>query len=227
MMRAFANGDDLHTMMAAKIVSKLLEEVTEGERQAGKSANFGLVYGMSPDGFRVYAENQYGVSFTEEEAYAAHQAFFDLWEGVREWHARVVATLHRTGQVVSPIGRVRRLPEVYSHNERIVSGAERAAINAPVQGFGSDLMQIAAASVVGTLPGVPRIEDVYLVGTVHDSIVAELPEDDWERQARRVLKRMTDVVPQVLKKMGCTLDVPLGADVKVGSRWGLADVGKL
>ena len=105
-------------------------------------------------------------------------------------------------------------------------GAERMGINSPVQGFASDIMQIASASIEGTLPGYEPVPDVRIVATVHDSIVAEVPEDDWKRATGRMMRRMLDVEP-VLRRMGCDLDVPLGVEAVVGTRWGLGDVGTI
>lgn len=229
MIAAFQRGDDLHTMLAGKITNKQsnLALVTPEERQAGKSANFGLLYQMSAYGFRMYAETVYDVSFTREEAEDIHRAFFEMWTGMREWHSRAISRAHATGQVVSPIGRVRRVPKIFSSDPASVSYAERAAINAPVQGFASDIMQIAAALIAGTLPGSTPVEDAHLVATVHDSIVAELPADRWEEVARECVDRMERGVLEVLRRLGCDFDVPLVAEVSVGTRWSLKDVGEI
>lgn len=224
MLDAFNRGDDLHRLLAARITGKAPEDVTPADRQAGKSANFGLLYGMGVEGFREYAETTYGVSFTSDEAAAVHEAFFDQWEGMHGWHLKQQAEARATGQVVSPIGRVRRLPDVHSGNDRLRSHAERNAINSPVQGFGSDLMQIAAASISGLLPGTEAVPDVRIIATVHDSIVVEVPEDGWQRAVARCMRRMIDV-DGVLRRMGCRLDVPLAVEATVGTRWGLGDVG--
>lgn len=230
MIAAFQRGDDLHTMLAGRITSKMnnLSAVTPEERQAGKSANFGLLYQMSAMGFRSYAETVYDVSFTRQEAEDIHRAFFEMWTGMREWHSRSISRAHKTGQVLSPIGRVRRLPGIYSGHDAKVSHAERAAINAPVQGFASDLMQIAAAIIEGNLPGYEPVPDCRLVATVHDSIVGELPEDRWEEVAKRVLEVMTvDVLDVLRTRFGVEFDVPLEAEASVGTRWGLKDVGEM
>lgn len=222
MLEAFREGQDLHTLLASQITGKRLEEVHPHERQAGKSANFGLLYGMSVDGFRNYADLVYGVSLTVDEAALVHQTFFDTWDGLRSWHERTIRQVNRTGQVISPIGRVRRLPGVWGHDPGL---AERAAINAPVQGFASDLMQIAAASIEGTLPGSVPVAGAALVGTVHDSILVEVRQEDWESIVAECQQRMTEEVVAVLRKrLYCDLDVPLVADVTVSTRWGLGDV---
>lgn len=230
MIEAFQRGDDLHTMLAGRITSKMnaLHMVTPEERQAGKSANFGLLYEMSAHGFRMYAETVYDVAFTREESEAIHRAFFEMWTGMREWHNNSKRRAHQTGQVISPIGRVRRLPGIFSNDDGRVSHAERQAINSPVQGFASDLMQIAAAIIEGNLPGYEPVPECRLVATVHDSIVGELPEDNWEEVAKQVIDRMTNGVLDVLMKhFQCEFDVPIVAEATVGTRWGLKDIGEL
>lgn len=219
MLEAFRRGDDLHTLLAARITGKTPQAVTKAERQSGKSANFGLLYGMGAVGFRMYAEAVYDVSFTADEAQGIYNAFFETWQGMGDWHAAQVAKAHRTGQVVSPIGRVRRLPDLQDANEDRVRGAERAAINAPIQGFASDLMQIASASIEGNVPGVQAVKGARIVATIHDSIVVEVPEDHWQEVVNECLNRMTRV-GDIVDKMGCHLDVPLEVSARVSRRWG-------
>lgn len=222
MLMAFREGQDLHTLLASQITGKAAQDVRPHERQAGKSANFGLLYGMGVDGFRNYADTVYGVSFTVEEAHTVHQTFFDTWEGIRDWHDRSIMTVNRTGQVVSPIGRIRRLPGIWGHNP---GDAERAAINSPVQGFASDMMQVAAATIEGMLPGYEPVEGASLIGTVHDSIILEVRQDGWEEIVAECQRRMTEEVVTVLRdRLNCTLDVPLVADATVSTRWGLGDI---
>lgn len=224
MIQAYLDGLDLHRILAGRAVGVDPWEVNSEQRQQGKAGNFGFLYGMAAEGFREYAETSYGVTLTSEEANEIREAFFSQWEGISAWHAKAVARARQTGQVVSPIGRVRRLPGIWSPNERLASMAERQAINSPVQGFASDLMQLAASSIEGNLPGFDPVPGVRLIGTVHDSIVAEVPEGDWKRATGRCMQRMLNLHP-VLERMGCHLDVPLGVEAAVGSRWGLADVG--
>jgi len=227
MLDAFRRGDDLHRLLAQQITGKANPaDVNAGERQAGKSANFGLLYGMSAYGFQMYAETVYGVSFTEAEAVKIRATFFSTWEGILDWHLRCVRLVHRDGQMISPIGRVRRLPSIWDGNAKVVSYAERSAINSPVQGFASDLMQMAAASIEGTLPGVQPVKDARIVATVHDDIVVEVPEDDWESRARACQHRMLTIGDHLVR-LDCKLDVPLAVEAKVGTRWGLSDVGVL
>ena len=175
---------------------------------------------------RAYAEEAYGVSFSVKDAQHVYRTFFDTWDGMAQWHQRAAARVIQTGQVVSPIGRVRRLPGALSGDDDRVGAAVRAAINAPVQGFASDLMQTAAASIEWMLPNTSGVPGARIVATVHDSIVVEVPEDDWERATRECIDRMV-TIGDVLTPMGCDLTVPLVAEAKVGTRWGLSDVGML
>lgn len=226
MIEAFQRGDDLHRLLAARITGNPAEEVTKQERQAGKSANFGLLYGMSAYGFRAYAEDVYGVSFSISEAVTIRRTFFEVWDGMEAWHADSRLRASQMAKVISPIGRVRRLPKMFSADDGQVAHAERAAINSPVQGFASDLMQIAAAWIEGRIPAEPGVHQARIVATVHDSIVVEVPEHNWKEVTRECMDRMVRV-PEVLTRLGCTFDVPLAVEAKVGTRWGMSDVGEI
>lgn len=225
MLEAFRDGKDLHRIFGAKIAGVREEDVTPEQRQKAKAGNFGLLYDMSAYGFKMYAEDAYDVVLTEAEAVAIHAAFFELWDGLRQWHNRVRTRVQHDGFIVSPIGRVRRLPGIWDQSSSMVSFSERAAINSPVQGFGSDLMQMAAASIQGLLPiSIHKpVRGAYPVGTVHDSIVVELEMERAQEAAAEVQTIMV-TLDQVLAKMGVVLDVPLVADVTVGTRWGWSDV---
>lgn len=226
MIEAFRAGKDLHRSLAAEVTGLPESEVDSEQRQRAKAGNFGFLFGMEALGFQTYAEVNYGVRVTEEEAQDVRAAFFDRWQGMAAWHERQVRRARATGQVVSPIGRVRRLPLIHDGNPSLANHAERQAINSPVQGFASDLMQMAAASIEGNLPGHDPVPDVRIVGTIHDSIVTEVPADDWKRATGRCMRRMLDLAP-VLERMECHFDVPLAVEAKVGTRWGLADVGTI
>ncbi len=256
MIEAFQLGADLHRLMGARIVQErnisankkqrlelhlvadaffqdMLPEtvdpvdVSPEERQQAKAANFGLLYEMGAYGFQQYAETAYGVILTLEEATIIHHAFFQMWPGIKEWHEKAKRDAHRDGFVISPLGRVRRLHNrIWDGNEKLVSFAERQAINSPVQSFASDLLQLSMASMQGLLPDVaqmPRINGVFPVATVHDSIVAELEEHRWESIAIDVAERMAGLTT-VLSRFGVDMDVPLIADYGVGTRWSLTDI---
>lgn len=225
MIEAFQRGDDLHRLLAAKIAGKAPEDVTSLERKRAKAGNFGLLYGMSPGGFQSYAATAYDVSLTLAEAQAVHSAFFEMWDGMRQWHERSKRRAYERGYVTSPIGRTQWLSDLYSKSSFKASHAERNALNSPVQGFGSDLMQMAAASIMGTLPGypLPRVEGAHVVATVHDEICIEVPEDRWQEILIECKRRMEDV-NTFLRPLDCQMDVPIVAGPSAGTRWGVHDL---
>lgn len=225
MIEAFQRGDDLHRLLAARIAGKAPEDVTSLERKRAKAGNFGLLYGMSPGGFQSYAATAYDVSLTLAEAQAVHSAFFEMWDGMRQWHERAKRRAYERGYVTSPIGRTQWLSDLYSKSSFKSSHAERNALNSPVQGFGSDLMQMAAASIMGTLPGypLPRVEGAHVVATVHDEICIEVPEDRWQEILIECKRRMEDV-NVFLRPLDCQMDVPIVAGPSAGTRWGVHDL---
>lgn len=225
MIEAFQRGDDLHRLLAAKIAGKAPEDVTSLERKRAKAGNFGLLYGMSPGGFQSYAATAYDVSLTLAEAQAVHSAFFEMWDGMRQWHERAKRRAYERGYVTSPIGRTQWLSDLYSKSSFKSSHAERNALNSPVQGFGSDLMQMAAASIMGTLPGypIPKVEGAHVVATVHDEICIEVPEDRWQEILVECKRRMEDV-NTFLRPLDCQMDVPIVAGPSAGTRWGVHDL---
>lgn len=225
MIEAFQRGDDLHRLLAAKIAGKAPQDVTSLERKRAKAGNFGLLYGMSPGGFQSYAATAYDVSLTLAEAQAVHSAFFEMWDGMRQWHERAKRRAYERGYVTSPIGRTQWLSDLYSKSSFKSSHAERNALNSPVQGFGSDLMQMAAASIMGTLPGypLPRVEGAHVVATVHDEICIEAPEDRWQETLIECKRRMEDV-NVFLRPLDCQMDVPIVAGPSAGTRWGVHDL---
>lgn len=236
MIEAFNDDQDLHTLFAADLMTKRarvldpgaaavsLLDVPAEERQKAKSGNFGLLYLQEAAGFRNYADAVYGVDMTLEEAAEVYDGFFETWTGMHEWHESVKKDAARRGYVTSPIGRIRKLPNIHSYSEYLRGEAERQAVNAPVQGFGSDLMQMAIASIMGILPGTTAVPNALPVATVHDSVLVEVPEDDWETPVRECQERMIHL-EEHLRFLEVEMDVPLKAEAEVGTRWGLSDVG--
>jgi len=218
MLQAFREGRDLHTLLAAQVAQKNIEDVTANERQMAKAVNFGLLFGLGAFGLRHYAEESYGVVMSQLEAQEFYSAYFETWKGLKTWHQEVEARLLRDSVSLSPLGRIRYFDGTGGNDLN-------AAINAPVQGMASDLMQIAIASIQGELPGFRgSITDARVVATVHDSAVIELPEDNWEEIAQKIKYEMENPNP-ILKKLGVELDVPIVVEATIGTRWSLSDVG--
>jgi DNA polymerase-1 len=208
MMEAYQQGLDLHSMNATLVTGGAVEDVTKDQRQAGKAVGFGYCFGMGAVGFMQYAEESYNVLFTLDEARRVRNAYFDTWKGLGEWHDHQMRTARKQGYVTNLFGRRRRLPDVFSDDDRVASHAERQAINAPVQATASDLMLTALGRVEASLP----TDQVRIVGTVHDSVLLEVRCDVGEEVVEQVCQLMlTSQVP---------ITVPLEVDVSVGSRWG-------
>lgn len=221
MLEAFREGKDLHTMLAAQVMGVPESAIAKDspERQKAKAVNFGLLFGLGAFGLQAYAEDSYGVTMSRDESQEFYHAYFRTWRGLKDWHALVEARLLRDGFSISPLGRIRH----FAGGKHDLN----AAINAPVQGMASDLMQLALADIQGLLPagsGRGRVEGVKPVATVHDSAVVLLPADGWEAAALEVKDRMENLNP-LLARLGVELDLPIVVEGTVGTRWSLSDVG--
>lgn len=224
MLEAYRRGDDLHTIMAAIAAGVPVSEVTPWMRQRAKAINFGFLYGMQAPGFVTYAADVYDVDYTLEEAHAAREGFFRTWDGLEEWHDRTARIAERTGYIVSPLGRIRRVPDAMHGDDWSAGNAIRQAINAPVQATASDLLQTAATLVAGTDGRDQPVEGVRLTGSVHDSLLLEVREDGWQERVDHVMRLMVHEVPDwVQYRLGIEVPVPLAVEAEVGQRWGDAD----
>jgi DNA polymerase I-like protein with 3'-5' exonuclease and polymerase domains len=121
-------------------VDKQLAELFDSIRDRSKPANFGLLYGMSAEGFMAYAWAAYGIKFTLEEAAAIRKAFFELYPGLLDYHERMRSIAKVREEVRTPMGRIRHLPHIKAWDRAVRAKAERQAINSPVQGCLTDMM---------------------------------------------------------------------------------------
>jgi DNA polymerase-1 len=213
-LQAYEEGQDLHILMAAKVAGVDPSEVTPDMRQSGKAGNFGFAYDMGEQTYVEYARKNYRVNVTLAEARKIRKAFFnDQWVGLRKYHERQRTLVHRYGYVRNPLGRKRRLPEVYSGRDYEIGRAERRAINAPTQSMASDLMCL-------SLIEIDRVIDptqVRLVGTVHDSLLAQFRADTLDENLERVARIMLD--PGTEQRFGVRVGVPLEVEAKIGYHW--------
>jgi len=217
-LRLIREGVDVHLEMAAKMTGKPISLVTKDERKAAKPVNFGYLYGMWWKKFIETAKMKYGVLFTDEQAKASRVAFFDMYPGFVHWHNRQRRIVHEYGRVQSPLGRIRHLPDIFSADKMVVQEAERQAINSPVQSMASDM----------NLLGMILLDDefkrlglrAHTLGLVHDAINFECHNDDLV-QVLPLIKSTMEHLP-LKKKFGCEIDIPIAADIKVGSHWGYA-----
>lgn len=216
MLMLYATGQDIHMTMATRMTGKSADEVTSEERKKAKAVNFGFLYGMGWRKFIETAWNNYGVVITEEEAQAFRRAFFEEFPMLKKWHSRQRRLVRQHGRVESPLGRIRHLPDVRSPDEGVVAEAERQSINSPVQAFASDLCLLSMVLLdrqfrrLG-LKAAP-------IGTVHDAINFEVPDDELDIVIPMIKETMENLPLEQL--FGIQLTVPIVADMKVGTRWG-------
>ena len=202
MLRAFAEGEDIHRATAAEVFGVALDEVENQQRSYAKAINFGLIYGMSAFGLaaRLGIERAAAASYIER--------YFARFSGVKQYMDETRAAAKARGYVETVFGRRLWLPEINSPNGPRRAGAERAAINAPMQGTAADLIKLAMIAVQDWLEG--ENLSTRMVMQVHDELVLEVPEAELELVKGKLPELMAGVAE---------LKVPLVAETGVGSNW--------
>ena len=202
LLAAFAAGEDIHTATAAEIFGLSPKAVTAEQRRYAKVINFGLIYGMSAFGLA----RQLGL----ERAAAAQymDRYFARYPGVAGYMQRTREQAREQGYVETVFGRRLWLPEIRGSNPARRQGAERAAINAPMQGTAADLIKMAMIAVDRWLA--EKRLAAKLIMQVHDELVLEVPDAELERVKRELPQRMSGVAQ---------LSVPLVVDVGAGPNW--------
>jgi DNA polymerase-1 len=203
---AFARGDDIHSMTA----TELFGEVNRDTRARAKTINFAILYGISRWGLAGRLD------VTVEEAQAMIDTYFQRFPGINHYIATTIEQVRERGFTETLFGRKTHFPRIKSKVQHERQGAERAAINAPIQGTSADIIK-RAMTRMGPALASAGLPDVRMLMQVHDELVFELPEGDVER-ARPVIERVmaTAAEPAV------TLTVPLGVEIGVGPSWGAA-----
>ena len=202
MQAAFLSGEDFHTVTAAQVFGVPVAEVTPLMRRNAKAVNFGIVYGISD---WALAEDL-GVSVAEARAFI--QGYLERFAGVCAYRTDIVDSGRKDGYVATFLGRRRPLPELHSANFNIRSGAERMALNTPIQGAAADIIKIAMIRVAKALD--EQALQARLVLQVHDELIVECPP--WE--AELVMQIVTKEMEQAVQ-----LAVPLKAEAKLGQTW--------
>jgi len=202
LLRAFEGGEDVHRATAAEVFGRSLKEVTPEERRYAKVINFGLIYGMSAFGLA----QQLGLERATAQAYIA--SYFMRYPGVDRYMKETRALAKERGYVETVFGRRLWLPEIKSANPARRSGAERAAINAPMQGTAADLIKLAMIAVQQWLDR-ERLS-TKLIMQVHDELVLEAPEGELARVKAELPSLMSGVAK---------LKAPLVVDVGSGQNW--------
>jgi DNA polymerase-1 len=200
--QAFTEGLDIHTYTAALVSGKNIADVTKTERRAAKFVNFGLVYGM---GARSLAKQIGGISITEAQSWI--DAYFTRYEGVREYMDSNKEFARQHGYVQTLLGRKVWLPDIQSSHGGLRSNAERAAINAPLQGSNADIIKRAMPLIATELAGNFQAK---ILMQVHDELVFEAPPEEVDALKQLLPPLMTGVVK---------LNVPLAVEVGSGPTW--------
>ena len=202
MQQAFSDGLDIHTVTASQVFGVAPEQVTSLQRRHAKAVNFGIVYGIS----EFSLAEDIGVSRYEAKDYI--ESYLTNYPGVRAYMKRVVADARESGYTATMYGRRRYIPELKSTNFNIRQGAERIALNTPIQGSAADLIKLAMIRVDQALA--EKYPDARILLQVHDELIVECPEEIAQDVANLVSEQMQQVA---------TLKVPLLAEAKWGKNW--------
>lgn len=205
MIEAYRNGVDLHKQTAAEVLGKPLEDVSKADRQTGKAASFGLLYGQSAPGLVRYAASSYGVHLEPDQAEKIRRQFFRTYDRLRQWHG-VSRNKADEGarEVRTVLGRRRLIPETASEWERFT-----ALVNTPVQGGAADGMKQALVLIAERLPDGAR-----LISTVHDEVLVEAPESIAGQVCELVRSSMIEAMASLFPQ------VPIEVEAGVCAHWG-------
>ena len=202
LLNAFRNGEDIHRATAAKIYGVGDSDVTADMRRKAKTANFGIIYGISAFGL---AER---LDIARKEAKDLIDGYFDKFPGVKAYMDKCIADARETGVVRTLFGRVRELPDISSRNAVVRGMAERNAINAPIQGTAADIIKVAMVAIHEELKR--RGLKAKMILQVHDELVLDTPDEE--------VGEVSEMLKEQMEK-ACTLSVPLTAEVGTGHNW--------
>ena len=202
MCNAFSTGLDIHTATAAQVFGVPMEEVTSLQRRHAKAVNFGIVYGIS----EFSLAEDIGVSRWEAKEYIEN--YLTNYAGVRKYMKDVVANAREIGYTETMFGRKRYIPELKASNFNVRSGAERIALNTPIQGTAADLIKLAMIRVEKALN--ENYPEAQLLLQVHDELIVECPEEIAPQVAALISREMEGIA---------ALKVPLTAEAKCGKSW--------
>ena len=202
MQEAFLSGEDFHAVTASQVFNVPLEEVTPLMRRHAKAVNFGIVYGISE--FSLAQD----IGVTRREAKDYIDRYLTKYSGVRDYMHDIVETARKQGYVETMFGRRRRIPEITSSNFNVRSGAERIALNTPIQGTAADIIKLAMVRVFDALE--QQALQARLILQVHDELIVECPAFEAQSVMDIVTREMENAVK---------LSVPLVAEAKMGESW--------
>lgn len=202
LVEAFRSGQDVHAATAAKIFNVPIEQVTKDQRRQAKTANFGIIYGISAFGLAQQLD------CSRSEAKALIDGYFAAFPGVIDYIERQKDLARQQGYAITLFGRKRYLPDILSHNATVRSFAERNAVNSPIQGTAADIIKMAMVTIHRRLK--EEGLKAQMIMQVHDELNFNVPENEIDKVREIVISEMQNVVH---------LTVPLIADCGIGSNW--------
>ena len=202
LVEAFRTGQDVHAATAAKIFNVPIEQVTKDQRRQAKTANFGIIYGISAFGLAQQLD------CSRSEAKALIDGYFAAFPGVIDYIERQKQLAREQGYAITLFGRKRYLPDILSHNATVRSFAERNAVNSPIQGTAADIIKMAMVTIHRRLK--EEGLKTQMIMQVHDELNFNVPANEIDRVREIVISEMQNVVHLI---------VPLVADCGVGTNW--------
>jgi len=202
LVRAFAEGQDIHAFVASQVFDVPPSEVTKEQRSRAKTVNFGIIYGQGPQGLA----RQTGISVPEAKRFI--ERYFLRYPGIRRFIDRCIAQARAEGCVRTILGRRRRIDDILSQNRAKAAAAERLAVNTVIQGSAADLIKRAMIRIHRRIHQENRPSRMLI--QVHDELVFEVPRRAVEAEAEMIRHEMMHALP---------LDVPLQVDVNWGDNW--------
>ena len=203
LLDAFSTGQDIHKATAAEVFSVALDDVTTEQRRRAKAINFGLIYGMSAFGLAKQ------LNIGRQEAQQYMDRYFSRYPGVQIYMEETRSLAHEKGYVETILGRRLQLPNIKSRNGMLKKAAERAAINAPMQGTAADIIKKAMIDMASWVKA-QQAGTVQLLMQVHDELVFSIKEEFVDCYIKEIQKIMANAAD---------LDVPLIADAGIGDNW--------
>jgi len=200
MIKAFANGDDIHRQTAAEIFGVDAKEVTKEMRNKAKTINFGVLYGMGAQGLAS------GAKMSRQEAEDFLARYYSSHPAIMDYVERTKALAYKTGYVETLFGRRRYVPEIKSHIPQVQAAAERMAINMPIQGTAADIIKLAMIEIEKNIAN----EDVRMVLQVHDELVFEIKKG----KEKKAVAEIKEVMENIYR-----LKVSLLVEADIGERW--------
>lgn len=204
MTKAFVEGEDIHRATAALVHGLKPEEVSDSLRREAKALNFGIIYGMGAYGLAQATD------MDQKKAAEFIKEYLKKFSGVAKYMEDMKKFAHEKGYVETALGRRRTLPEIQSTNQALVRGAERMAINMPIQGLAADIMKLAMLAAEA-LVETKYASSARLLLQIHDELIAEVDEKDAAAFATDLQQAMEGVYQ---------LSVPLAVSVEIGNNWG-------